>query len=201
MSLVIPTNLIVSEYLEKFNTDIRAYKDSNAISSLLNMFPNNKVFGDIRLKVSVINDLYGTGIFATYQMSQHIFSLDIDKALQNGDVDLVARIALGHSIPKPKNPGERNFYSFATKYCSWHNPDAFPIYDSRVNEILIAYRTNYKFAKFEDFELQNYKRFKEIVLEFKEAFSLTACLTDIDKYLWYYRGTISPPNWKQIKKK
>jgi hypothetical protein len=31
---------------------------------------------------------------------------------------------------------EINFYSFATKYCSHHKPEMYPIYDSYVDKML-----------------------------------------------------------------
>ena len=60
-------------------------------------------------------------------MASHIQQLEIDNYLISADATVVNKIALGHGIPKPKRNGDKNFYSFATKYCNWHNKDAYPL--------------------------------------------------------------------------
>ncbi|UTW70364.1 hypothetical protein KHA80_07545 [Anaerobacillus sp. HL2] len=41
---------------------------------------------------------------------------------------------------------KKNFYSFATKYCSHHNPLDYPIYDSYVDEVLRHFRNRDGFS-------------------------------------------------------
>ena len=72
------------------------------------------------IKASVLNDFYSTNIFSIFDIAKHIVSLNIDERLKKGDEQLVSEI--GHIEIKEK---KRYFYSFATKYCSHHNPVAF----------------------------------------------------------------------------
>lgn len=196
-----PTNELVDEYIDKFNKDERYSSADKAINNLFAKFPENKILEDILLKISVINDLYSTNIFGTFNMARHIQQLDIDRGLQLGNSDVVTTITTGHGIRSKKTDKEINFYSFATKYCNWHNKDSYPIYDSFVDKVLTAYRDKDKFSKFEDIELKNFKRFKEIIADFKNYYSLTQHnLKEIDKFLWIYGKTIFPNNYGRTQK-
>lgn len=195
-----PTNELVDEYIYKFNNDERYYLADLAIINLFAKFPENKKLEDILLKISVINDLYSTNIFGTFIMARHIQSLQIDKSLEIADPLIVNKIAIGHGIPKPKGDGDRNFYSFATKYCNWHKKNDYPIYDSFVHKILIAYRDKDHFSNFIDSDLKDYQRFKQIIEEFKNKYSLNGHnLKEIDKFLWIYGQEIFPNKYKKIK--
>lgn len=147
-NLIHPSNEVVGKYIGKFNNDERYYLADQAIVHLFTQFPENKRLEDILLKISVINDLYSTQIYATFLMAKHIQRLDIDASLRQGDPEVVTRISLGHEIRSKKTNKEINFYSFGIKYCSWHHKDMFPIYDSFVYKILIAYREKDGFSNF-----------------------------------------------------
>jgi hypothetical protein len=132
MNLDKPSNNLIESYIDKFNRDERYYLADRAIEKLFNAFPENKRVEDILLKLSVINDLYNTNIYATYIMASHIQRLNIDVELKTGNSLLVSKIATGHGIISARNNKEINFYCFATKYCNWHNQDEYAIYDSFV---------------------------------------------------------------------
>ena len=79
----------------------------------------------------------------------------------------------------------RNFYSFATKYCSHHKHLDYPIYDSYVDRLLRYFRDVDRFYKFGNDDLKEYMKFKNILLEFSNFYDLAPyTLKDIDKYLW-----------------
>ncbi|HPV62686.1 MAG TPA: hypothetical protein PLY22_01980, partial [Fervidobacterium sp.] len=88
------------------------------------------------VKVSVLNDIYGTNLFNTFAMASHIVELDIDERLQKADDTLVMDIAK-MTLP---NGQVKSFYSFATKYCSRHKPKDYPLYDSYVDKVLRYFR-------------------------------------------------------------
>lgn len=197
-----PTNELVELYIDKFNNDERYSSADQAIINLFQKFPENKKIEDILLKISVINDLYSTNIFGTYVLAKHILQLNIDNALETADPSVVNKIAIGHGISKPKGVGDRKFYSFATKYCNWHKKDSYPIYDRFVEKILIAYRNSDNFSTFNDIELKDFKRFKEIIEDFRKHYNLTKHnLKEIDKFLWIYGKTTFPNDYGQKKKK
>lgn len=93
-------------------------------------FKYNDNLENILIKYSVLNDFYRTNIFKIYSVATHILSLNIDERLANGDPTLVDDIAKVTISGKNKY-----FYSFASKYCSHHNPNAYPIYDSYVEKV------------------------------------------------------------------
>jgi len=200
--LQIPTNILLDEYIDKFNKNERYYLADQAIISLFEAFPENKFLEHILLKISVINDLYSTNILGTYNMAKHIQKLDIDRRLQNGDPNIVNEISLGHGIISNRNGKEINFYSFATKYCNWHNRDSYAIYDSFVKKVLLAYKRKDKFSDFKESDLKNFVKFKKIVFDFKYFYNLTRHdLKQIDKFLWIYGKEKFPANYGQLQKK
>lgn len=186
-SLVEPSNAIVNEFIQRFNSDKRYYLADQAIINLFEAFPENIKLEDIILKISVLNDLYSTNIFGTFIMAEHIQYLNIDIQLKRGDPTLVNRIASGHGIVSSSTNRELNFYSFATKYCNWHKRNQYAIYDSYVEKILMAYKRRDNFSQFKKSELKVFPEFKRVVLEFIDYYSLTAYdLKEIDKFLWMY---------------
>ena len=97
-------------------------------------------------------------------MARHILELDIDARLKHGDPQLVDQIAIvtikGKGRSKEKT---RRNYSFATKYCSFHQPSLYPIYDSFVDKILRAYQKQDSFYPEPLGDLKDYRRFKEVL--------------------------------------
>ncbi len=172
-----PTIAEVQKYLGKWSEQENYHMQEDALDKLFfDLCPNNTCIEDILLKVSTLNDFYSTNIFSTFPVAQHILQLQIDQRLKAGDPTLVDDI---------KAVGDRNHYSFATKYCSHHNPLEYPIYDSYVEKVLKHFRDVDAFASFEMWELKQYPRFKEIVLQFRTFYSLTHyTLKEIDQYIW-----------------
>lgn len=135
---------------------------------------------DILIKESVLNDFYSTNIFLIFSMAKHILSLNIDKRLENGDETLVNEIARLEINGKTKI-----FYSFASKYCSHHNPIEFPIYDSYVEKVLIYFKQEDNFFDFKKDDLKDYSKFKNVLLKFRKYYNIEEYdLKNIDKYLW-----------------
>ena len=88
---------------------------------------------DVLHKVALLNSLYRTGVIDFDRMADHILTLDLDSLLLSGSADAVERVRKGHGIRKGGKT-EIDFYSFATKYCHWHEPKKYVIYDSWVDE-------------------------------------------------------------------
>jgi len=197
-----PTNELLDKYIVKFNNDKRYLPADKAIINLFTAFPNNKKLEDILLKISVINDLYSTNILGTFKMAEHIQRLDIDNRLQKGNLELVNEIAKGHGIKTKKNNTELNFYSFATKYCNWHNQESYAIYDSFVEKVLLAYKRKDNFSNFKQADLKVFRKFKKIIDDFAEFYGLTKHnLKEIDKFLWIYGKEIFSANYNTKKDK
>lgn len=155
--------------------------------------PENKRIEDILIKVAALNDFYSTNIFSVYPVAKNIVSLNIDERLAVGDLSLVDDI----SMVQMDNGTEKNFYSFATKYCSHHSPKRYAIYDSYVGKILCYFRKRDRFAQFVDGDLKNYPRFHSILNQFRQYYGLQEYdLKMTDRYLWQLGKAAFPREYK-----
>ena len=78
-----------------------------------------------------------------------------------------------------------DFYSFASKYCSHHRPDIYPIYDSYVHKLLKYFRDRDGFTKFKEADLKTYQSYTDVILAFRKFYGLDSfTVKEIDKYLW-----------------
>lgn len=171
----------VKKYLKLWNSlENYVLQESSLDKLFFETYSQNTDINDILIKASSLNDFYSTNIFSIFPVAKHILKLNIDERLKNGDETLVNDIAKVNI-----NGKEKYFYSFATKYCSHHFPTVFPIYDSYVEKVLLYFNKKDKFYKFKKEDLKNYKRFKEILIEFKSFYGINEYnLKDIDRYLW-----------------
>ena len=182
MPLETLTPHLVDHYLKAFSDDQRYFVADEAILALFQTFPNNVRLEDILLKTTVLNDLYGTNVYATFEMARHIHALDIDPHLAAHSTAIVDRIARVKFDGKP-----RHVYSFATKYCSWHDQINYPIYDTFVERVLMAHRAQDRFRDFSKTDLRSYTRYKQIVEAFRTFYGLTDySFKQLDKALWLH---------------
>ena len=177
-----PSGKQVEYYYDKWEKLENYQLQEKALDKLFfSLCPDNNEMSNILLKVVALNDFYSTHIFSVFSVAKRIQSLtDLDKRLEQGDISAVS------DIQKVTIGGvEKNFYSFATKYCSHHNPSKYPIYDRYVDKVLCFFRDCDKFATFKTKDLKEYKRFKEVLICFKDFYGLEKYdLKQIDKYLW-----------------
>jgi hypothetical protein len=130
-----------------------------------------------------------------FSVAKHILSLNIDDRLRSGDGSLVDEIQ--HVTI---NGRTLRLYSFATKYCSHHNPNAYPIYDSYVDKVLCYFRNVDCFIDFRSDDLRNYQKFKSILMQFREFYGLENYgLKEIDKYLWQFGKEYFPNDYGKAK--
>ena len=171
----------VEKYLKKWDSlENYVLQESSLNKLFFSTYPNNKDINDILIKASSLNDFYSTNIFSIFSVAKHIRDLNIDERLKIKDETLVNDIALVKI-----NGKQKNFYSFATKYCSHHDPVNYPIYDSYVEKILCYFNKIDNFSTFKKFDLKDYSRFKEILCDFKNFYDIDKYnLKDIDRYLW-----------------
>ena len=132
-------------------------------------------------------------------VTERIMSIEnIDERLSKGDPALV------HEIAKVNlsNDKTRNNYSFATKYCAYHQPHLYPIYDSIVAQVFMrlfekGLLPKYKYSRptseeqniftKKDFseKLKDYSFFCYIYEYFKKEYDLVELTNrQIDSYLW-----------------
>jgi hypothetical protein len=168
-----------------------------ALTELFAQYPKNDNFVHVLLKVVALNALYSLRIRVygdhptVYDVARHIVGQKIDPDLDLCLPELVHRIS---KIDK----GKKTFYhySFATKYCSFHRPESYPIWDSRVDEYLGRLRNQEKhkkdgFRQFKRLDLWNYPKFKKIVTEFRDHYGLQAfTYKQIDAFLYLEGGKL-----------
>ena len=176
-----PSKDEVKKYLQKWDSlDNYVLQESSLDKLFLKTYPNNTDINDILIKASSLNDFYSTNIFSIFSVAKHILELNIDERLKAGDETLVNDIA--KIIINNKN---KNFYSFASKYCSHHYPTEYPIYDNYVEKVLLYFKKRDKFDDFTKEDLKNYKTFKKILITFKNFYKIDEYdLKEIDKYIW-----------------
>ena len=189
-----PCIVEIEKYLDKWNKLENYHLQENALNKLFyELCPFNKEIEDVLLKCATLNDFYSTNIYSIYPVAKHIVSLDIDARLLQGDISLVNDIQC-------VTTGEKviNFYSFATKYCSHHKPEDYPIYDSYVEKVLCYFKKIHHFSEFKTADLKNYVRFKAVLEDFRNYYDLTAySLKQIDQYLWQIGKEYFPKDYKQ----
>ncbi len=144
------------------------------------VYPHNNCIEDIIIKCSALNDFYSTNIFDIHTVAQHILSLCIDERLEKGDRSLVNDIA-----HVEVNGKDHFFYSFATKYCSHHQPRRYAIYDSYVEKVLLSMNKRKHFANFQREELKDYETYMSVIRAFQQTFGLMNYnIKQLDQYLW-----------------
>lgn len=183
----------VEKYLKLWDSLENYVLQENSLNKLFfKTYPNNDNIEDILIKASALNDFYSTNIFSIFSVAKHIKKLNIDDRLKENDETLVNDIAKVNI-----NNKEKNFYSFATKYCSHHKPIDFPIYDSYVEKILIYFNKKDNFYSFSKKDLKNYSLFKKVLMEFKKYYNIDSYnLKDIDRYIWQLGKEYFPNNYK-----
>ena len=179
-----PTVDEVEKYLARWDSLDNYVNQEHALDKLFGeLCPYNTDINDVLIKCSTLNDFYSTNIFDVHSVALHIWKLNIDERLIQGDKSLVHKIA--HvEVGNPKKL--RFFYSFATKYCSHHQPEMYAIYDNYVEKLLMAFKKRGdNFSEFRLNELKNYERYMGVIQDFQNHYGLTQFnVKQLDKYLW-----------------
>ena len=177
----------------QFDSDSNNKILEEALQELFGQFPQNTHLAQVLLKVTALNTLYSTQIPlyhetipTIFEVAEHIVNLGIDSDLRRGVDGLVRSLATVEVPPKKV----RFNYSFATKYCSWHNPEAYPIFDSRVYAYLCHLVNHGCIDRFIRNDMWDYPIFKRTIEGFKERNLLGEfTFKEIDKFL-YLQGAI-----------
>jgi hypothetical protein len=189
-----PTEELVKSACEEFDRDNREIEE--ALTELFARYPGNRDLRHVLLKVVALNALYSTQIRVYAKMVPNVLDVathiqrngdEIDSALTIGSPEVVNRIA-AVTVPEKKT---RWFFSFATKYCSFHRPEFYPIWDSRVDRYISSLKDQPRFAEFfgtgED--RWRYSEFRRLITIFRDSYGLGSfSFKEIDKFLYTYGG-------------
>jgi len=183
-----PTVELVKTEVNAFNQENRLAEE--ALEELRARFPRNTDVRHVLWKVAVLNSLYNAMVrnIDLETVAKHIVQLandnHLDQLLDQGSLDAVFLIC--------DCPGlKRDYTCFASKFCIWHNPDAYPIYDGNVRACLSAYGKQDGFAKFRQEDLYYYKKLVEIVTAFRSYYELSCFnFKELDKFMYRSGGQI-----------
>ena len=161
-----------------------ARRDIKALDALFSAYPKNMCPWQVLLKVTALNALYKTRIMNVYPVVETILGVGrkLDSLISRGDpaaVDLMKMV-------KFENRGKAmNFFSFASKYCHFHKPDSYPIYDQYVDAALRKLRRDKKLA-FESDALNHeaYAPYKSVIDTFIGTYAAGCSYDAVDKFLW-----------------
>lgn len=170
------------------------------------IYPKNNNEDEVLIKICSLESLYGTNIVKSVNaitLAKHIMSLgNIDQRFKISDFTLVSEIAEVKGKKSKSKKKTVNLFSFATKYCSFHFLEDYPIYDSNVSKMLEYFNERKKFANFTtdrncDNSLNQHPKFYDVMIEFRNSYELKADLRKIEKYLWYaakykYKRILNP---------
>ena len=92
----------------------------------------------------------------------------------------------GHQIRHGRTGKGFDFYSFATKYCSFHKPASYPLYDNLVAGLLLELNKDYAWHDaLRKHDLQDYPTFRRLVDAVANSIGLSSVsYKDLDKGLW-----------------
>ena len=189
-----PTKALVEKFVTEYKNDIHYSHADKLQSKLTEKFTED--YESILSAVIFLNQIYSTNIYSVYGVADHIHSKRdaILPAIKAGKMDAVSMIAQGHGIVREGKEKEIVFYSFATKFCNYLNPEFYSIFDSHVEKMLKAYHRKFGFYTGQQKNLRDYATFKEWIQAFLKHFDLHCTLWELDKFLWTYYRSLSKKN-------
>ena len=187
MSEKLISKIIIEQYIKEFKISERA-KEA-ALEKLFLQYPENKDLSDVVIKITTLNSLYSTRlnnnrdnrkkdindrknktIIDVVSLAEHIIkNKELDDWMMSNDEEQRKKafnyIALKDNFELPQF---KKCPSFASKYCSWHNKNGYPIMDSITRKAL--YKIN---------------KSQESVFSFKEIKTISS----LDDYNIYYKAS------------
>lgn len=170
--------------------------ESSLIGKIVRNLPRNEEIEIIALKIALIDTTNSTRLFQYKEnlpltlLAKIIIEIkDIDERIKAGDPKVVEEIAR-----KSKEEGKVNLFSFASKYCHYHNffaygKDDYSIYDTVVKESL----PHYSNSKISESDIEKwrknfqYKEFNDFIGSLLDANGIKTPdrRTKFDHFLWY----------------
>lgn len=167
-------------------------KEMKLISRCLKRFPNNTDADIVAMKVGLIDITSSTHLsqhkskINMVELSEIIASIqDIDARIKAGDPDVVNEIA--------KSNGSINLFSFALKYCCYHNKylyerDDYSIFDKVLKEHLPLYFSDVTKTQIEKWRKEyKYKEYNDYITKKLDELGITVEFRKrkFDLFVWY----------------
>lgn len=180
--------LIDKKVIESFNYG----KENIILHEILNKYPKNDDLNTIAMKIAII-DITNSTHLAQYKSKISLYDLakvilkieDFDERVKNGDPEIVNIIA--------RNTGKVNLFSFATKYCTYHNNeiygnDDYSIFDGVVRKTLPIYQKGLTQNKIDSWRQNyDYKTFNDCIGKILDEYNIHIPnrRRKFDHFMWY----------------
>ena len=196
------SNRILDEAYDRATVKDHTYSNENKlIRNVLTRFPENKDVDIVAMKAALIDVTNSTHLHQykadinLLELAEFLTSkeLDFDNRVKRGDESLVVDIA--------KNIGKINLFSFASKYCFYHNSvlykkDDYAKFDGIVKDCLPLYAQKYNIL-YKDKKITvntlenvrknfNYADFNKIVKNVLSNIKTSNKIAKFDAVMWYY---------------
>ena len=182
--MVVTTKIVSDAERCFFAEEGWARHDIEALDALFLAYPKNTCSWQVLLKVTALNALYKTRIMNVYPAVETILGVGrkLDSLISRADP---AAVDLMKMVKFAKRKKAMNFFSFASKYCHFHKPERYPIYDQYVDAALRKLRRD-KMLAFESDALNReaYAPFKSVVDTFIGMYAAGCSYDAADKFLW-----------------
>lgn len=186
------TNDTINE-LDQMVLNSQSYgKENDLITDCFKAFPHNTDLNVVAMKIGLIDITNSTNIsrhkshISVVDLAKAIISIqNIDNRIKNGDPSLVNEIA--------KTNGSINLFSFASKYCCYHNRnlynrDDYSIYDSVLSNYLPLYFNDITKNKIEKWRNTfDYKSYNDYISAKLDELNITTDFRKrkFDHFVWY----------------
>lgn len=195
-------NKILDEAYDKAVVKDHTYSNENKlIKDVLLRFPDNNDVNIVAMKIALIDVTNSTHL---HQYKTNINLLELAEFITNKNLDFDNRVKLGDEslvVDIAKNIGKINLFSFASKYCFYHNTmlykkDDYAKFDGIVKDCLPLYAQKYN-VSYKDEKLTtrtlenlrktfNYSEFKKIVKDVLKSITTSNKIAKFDAVMWYY---------------
>ncbi|MDE6240981.1 MAG: hypothetical protein K2M08_01010 [Anaeroplasmataceae bacterium] len=188
--------LMTNESIETVDAEVEATdnygRENNLITECFKKYPNNTDIATVAMKIGLIDITNSTNIsrykrFISVVELAEIISLipNIDERIKNGDPEVVTIIA--------KANGKINLFSFASKYCCYHNKnlygrDDYSILDTVLKDSLPKMFTDIKKSNIQHWvDTYNYKAYNDYITRKLDEYGITISFRKrkFDHFVWF----------------
>ena len=167
-------------------------KENELITSCLKKYPDNTNIETVAMKIGLIDITNSTNIsrykrlISVVELAEIIVQIpDIDNRIKNGDPEVVNIIA--------RSNGNINLFSFASKYCCYHNrnlyeKDDYSILDTVLKESLPNYFNDVTESEIKNWQKSfNYKAYNDYITNKLDELGITIPFRKrkFDHYIWF----------------
>ena len=136
---ILLTKELIDSNIREFDKEEKKVEDT--LEFIIKQYPNNTDIKEVMIKVAVIDSLYSSQLYRSIKSDNsdkrihyiEVISKRIMKIKQLDDMllseDKRIRMKAIRRIADAEESNYNRTWSFASKYCNWHNHEGFAIYD------------------------------------------------------------------------